>query len=286
MLASMNDGLEEALHEVAAWATEAERQAVAEGLRSARAVWPALKLPLEPLADYLRARVSQESRAALGSERVRDLALAFACAEGQAEAVRVFDQHVLRAVAPAVRALKQGPDFVDEVMQRARERLLVGPADGRKRIAEYNGSGSLLRWVRVLVVRIALQLLRDRDLPLPSDDGAAPAGGGRDPERDHLQARYGAWFKQAVKRAFAELAEEDRALLEMLVRERLSLSEIGARLGVNKSTISRRVTAIRVAVFDGIQSLAREELRLGAGEYASVIRLIQSQLDMSLGLFS
>ena len=43
--------------------------------------------------------------------------------------------------------------FVDEVKQGLRERLLVGPPP---RIAEYSGSGPLGGWLRVVSVRLAI----------------------------------------------------------------------------------------------------------------------------------
>lgn len=286
------ESITEELMRVAPWADVPTRARVAEGVLASHARWPGVALPLEAFSVYLAARWPALTSAVEAprsgdpdvTTRMSDLYLACACSRADAEALRVFDRDVLRVAVPALRAMKQGQDFVDEVLQRARERLLVGSAEHRPRIEDYGGQGPLARWVRVMVVRLGLQLLRDRDVPLPDDAGRGGEPASRDPEREHLQARYAAWFKQAIKRVFAEVEGEDRRLLEMMVQERLSLSEIGERLGVNKSTISRRLTAIRVHVFDAVQRLARAELRVGDEEYASLVRLLQSQLDLSLGL--
>lgn len=275
--------IEDELTRVAPWADPATRALLQDAVAASRARWPAVALPLAAFCEHVGARWGEVARADAAA-RLCDLYLACACARADAEAVRVFERDLLRVAVPALRAMKQGQDFVDEALQRARERLLVAPVDGRPRIDDFQGQGPLGRWVRVLVARIGLQLLRDRDVPVPDAVGTQHEPAGRDPERDHLQARYASWFRDAIKRAFSEVAGEDRRLLEMMVQERLSLSEIGERLGVNKSTISRRVTAIRVHIFDTVQRLARVELRVGDEEYASLVRLLQSQLDMSLGL--
>lgn len=277
-----------ALSHAAPWASAELVALLAEALRQARRDWPLIAVPIERYADHVTARWSTADPAALTVALARDLYLACACLLREPEAVRVFDRDVLRAVAPAVQQIRRDPDFVDEIMQQARERLLVGTAGARPRIADYTGLGALRGWVRVVVVRLALQALRTRDLPVPDlperdDDGDAPREANpRDPERDHIQARYGGWFKQAIKASLSALQGDERQLIELLVRERLSLAEIGQRLGVNKSTISRRIAAIRARLFDEIQRRAHDELKVGQGDYQSLLRVIQSQLDLSL----
>lgn len=256
---------------------------ISDGFEAARRDWPGVSVPAEAFAEYVRARWSASSTAP-STERAQDLYLAFACARGVPEAIEIFESDLLARVAPAVHAMKQGPDFVDEVMQQAREQLLVRPEDGRPRIEEYAGLGQLRRWVRVVVVRIALQMMRDHGRSLPIDEEIAPEPAGGNLELEHLRAKYGDWFRQSIKRAFGTLSGEERRLLELHVCDGLSFSEIGERLGINKSTVSRRIATIRTRVFDETRRLAREELKVTGSEYHSLIQMIQSQLDVSLAV--
>ena len=270
------------ISKAAPWATGEDLSALVAGLRDAGRDWPDVAVPVEVAVEYIRARWEASSEVARSPARVRDLYFACACAAGDPGALRHFDAEVLGQARAALGRMRQGDDFVDEALQRAREHLLVG-GEGGPRIATYGGAGSLPGWARVVVVRLALQMVRQRG-PEDEADDAAPDPAGKDIEHQAVQGQYGAWLKRCIEDALATLEPADREILDLLFREELSMSEVGARLGVDKSTVSRRVTAIRTQVFDRLQRQARDELRLGGTEYKSLVHQLRSQLDITLGV--
>src|SRR5262249_11180137 len=85
--------------------------------------------------------------AALDQLHVADLYLAFACAAGDASALRAFAAQLASAGA-AVRGVDASPAFVDEVLQRLQTRVLVAEAGSAPRILEDAGRGPLENWLR------------------------------------------------------------------------------------------------------------------------------------------
>src|SRR5262249_26812555 len=127
---------------------------------AAQRAWPEVALDgarfVRHIAERLPAQVALPE--ALAGLHANDLYVACACADGNAAAVAIFEREYLARVVASAARVNRSPDFVDEVRQRLRERLLVGAAP---RIADYNGSGPLAGWVRVAVIRTALNLRRD-----------------------------------------------------------------------------------------------------------------------------
>ncbi len=267
----------------ASWATAHELEALDQGLADAGRDWPDVELALEPFLAHVRERWAASADAGRSAARVKDLFFAFACARGDAAALRRFDALVLGQATAALRRMGKGEDFVDEALQRAREHLLVGGEKG-PRITGYGGVGSLDGWARVVAVRLALQMLRERGASDEALDEERPDPAPPDLVAQRVRALYGDWLKQAIEDALRTLDPADREVLALLFKDSLSMAQVGERLGVNKSTISRRVSTIRSVVFDKLQRRAREELRLQGTEYASLVGQLRSQLDITLGV--
>lgn len=86
----------------------------------------------------------------------RDLYLAAACVHVCPGVVEVFEQHCIRHVPSFLSYLNQGPDFVAEVQQILREKLLTAPEEQLPKLADDSGRGALLMWVRAAAIRTAL----------------------------------------------------------------------------------------------------------------------------------
>jgi RNA polymerase sigma-70 factor (ECF subfamily) len=167
----------------------------------ARAAWPGVEVAFEMFA----ARLADEGASSGGDDErlranARDLYLACACSTGDAAALVEFEQRYLAAVHDVVARIDRSLDFIAEVQQVLRERLLVGPG---AKIREYRGSGALAGWVRTAAVRAALNLRR-------ADKRYASAGAAEpdlaemlDPEIAILKARYRSEVSGALERALA-----------------------------------------------------------------------------------
>lgn len=211
-----------------------------------------------------------------------DVRLAIACARASPEALTEFDARLKPAIEAAVRRLGTG-DFVDELMQLVRERLLVGTRDGPPRIREYAGRGSLEKFVQAVALRTALNLREQRQRLHAHDADDAlfdlPAAD-HDPELALLKTKYRTDFKAAFSAALAELEPESRNALRQYYLDALSLAELGKLYGWSIATASRRVAAARIALLEGTRRHLAGRLQISSHEVDSVLRLIESQLSV------
>jgi RNA polymerase sigma-70 factor (ECF subfamily) len=89
-----------------------------------------------------------------------DLALATACARGDAAAIDAFDRLLRQVGTAAVRGLRGSDSDRDDVLQDVRAKLLVGTGERGPLIADYAGRGDLARWLKATVVRAYLNRVR------------------------------------------------------------------------------------------------------------------------------
>ena len=95
------------------------------------------------------------------------------------------------------RAIRRYAVDEDEVLQTLRTHLLID-----RKLAAYSGRGALERWLRAVVVRLALKARARKKTPaahLASDDFLL----GEDPELAHLKDAYRHEFKKALDHALA-----------------------------------------------------------------------------------
>jgi RNA polymerase sigma-70 factor (ECF subfamily) len=244
-----------------------------------RAAWPAVSLARERFAAHV-ARLGLAEDETL---HVGDLYLACACADGDATAVRALDAQLISAVPGFVARVDSSATFGADVAQAVRSHLLVG-ASGTGAIASYAGRGALKSWIHVTALRIALRLRKSRapaiDLADVESILATP-----DPQLAFIKHRAREDFRLAFQTALAQLSPPERHLLRIHYLDGLSLAQIGAVEKLDKSTISRRLGAIREALLTETRRLMRERLRLDEGELESLMGVIASQLDVSIESF-
>jgi RNA polymerase sigma-70 factor (ECF subfamily) len=246
---------------------------------TARSCWPAIPIDDETFIAHLAERLpeGEDALRALRSVQAADLYLACGCARGLPEAITAFERTQMQRIDGAVERVDARRDFVDEVRQRLRERLLVGAPP---RIASYSGSGSLAGWVRIAATRLALNLLRD--MP-PVADEESPPSSASDPERELMRGQHRHSVEAAFRAAFAQLDDDDRALLRLHYVDGVSLQELGRRQGVDRSTASRRLATVR----DRLLTQTHLELQqlipgLTPTSRDSLMVALRTQLDLSL----
>jgi RNA polymerase sigma-70 factor (ECF subfamily) len=255
---------------------------------SARAAHPTVRLDDERFIHHL-ARHRPDGATLdgwLGSVCAEDLYLACACAAGVPAAIEALDQKLRSQVGGYLAGLRPASDFVDDVAQAVRERLLVGTGGSPPKIAEYSGRGPLAGWLRVVTVRLALAMRRKRTEQIAAEDPedglvpeeAAPV----DAESDVLKRRYSGDVNAAFRAAVGALTAEQRDLLRRHFVEGATLAELAAALGVGRATVARWIAAARQAILAGAHRQLREKLSLRPAELESLLRLMRSQLDLSL----
>lgn len=211
-----------------------------------------------------------------------DLRLAIACARGDPRALAHFDEQHTPVVVAVARGFGGG-DFVTEVCQLVRQRLLLGEPGRAPRIGEYLGQGSLKKFVRAVAVRTSLNLLEAgaRYAPMVSDDLLLETPAGQDdPELATIKLRYREEFKEAFAAAMAALDEASRNALRLHYLDGLTLAEVGGLYGWSVPTACRRIAAARARLLTATRELMGERLRLSPTELDSVLRLIESRLSL------
>jgi RNA polymerase sigma-70 factor, ECF subfamily len=256
-------------------------------LAEARGAWPKVRLGPETFLPYLAARVvgDVDPVTAIGKLGVSDLWLACACVRGDGTALAAFEAAHFDMVDAALARMRTSPAQIDEVKQHLREVLFVGGPDRPPGLTGYSGRGSLGGWLRVTAVRVAIDLQRKEPVGAVSPDPdlveAMPASD-RDPELEQLKVRYRVEFKQAFEAAVQRLERRDRNLLRYHHLEGLTVDQIGLLYHVARSTAARWVARARDAVLAETRRELAARLRLQGGEFESIMRLIQSQLHVSL----
>jgi RNA polymerase sigma-70 factor (ECF subfamily) len=259
--------------------SELDAQALRDAHAEASRAWPDLDVPAEPFEARLRELARETELARL---RVADLYLAFACARGVTGAARALESTYFPRLDGMLTRMGARGAVADEVKQRLRASLLVGTAP---KIALYRGRGDLWRWLKVAATREAIHLL-SRDLkdtrPEELDEMLSPAD---DPELELLKRTYRAEFKVAFQAALASLEPRLRTVLRYYLVDGLNIEQIGAIYGVHRATVARWIERVREELLTVTRSRLVGQIRVDQGEFESIMRLIQSQLDVSAHRF-
>jgi RNA polymerase sigma-70 factor, ECF subfamily len=248
-----------------------------------RAAWPDISVEPRAMMAFVAGHLEDDADAveSLDGLRAADLYLACACASGSAVAIETFDRHYMREVDIALARMRVGPPRSHDVKQLVRQRLFVGPG----KISEYAGRGDLRRWVRAVAVRTCLNDLRKGKQEILTDDDqliAQQAMPGDDPELAYMKRTYAGEFKQAFGEALAGLGPREQTLLRYHHVDGLNIDEIGAIYRVHRVTAFRWLEKAKAQLVDATLAGLRARLRLSAQELDSVLRLIRSQVHLSL----
>jgi len=256
---------------------------IAEG----RAAWPDLALEPRVLVTFVAQRLEGDGdpEEAIDGLRAADLYLACACAAGSSEAITQFDRHYMKEVDIALARMRVGPPRVADVKQLVRTRLFVGADGVSGKIGEYAGRGDLRRWVRSVAVRTCLNDMRKGKREIVTDDDqliAQQAMPGDDPELAYMKRTYAHEFKEAFAQALAALGAREQTLLRYHHVDGSNIDEIGAIYRVHRVTAFRWLEKAKEQLVKGTLELLRARLKLSAKELDSVLRMIRSQIHLSL----
>ena len=217
---------------------------------------------------------------ALGELHAGDLYLAFACAAGDRAALAAFEHRMLPEVGAYIARTDPDPALADEVKQLLRHRLLVGDPP---KIASYSGRGPLGAWLRTVAVRAALEVVRARKPETPLDEaGGLALRAAHDPQLDYLKTRYAREVGDSFAAVLGELPDKQRNILRLYFLEGLTIEAIAQLYRVHRMTVSRWIAQWRDEILAATQRLLRERLRLSPDELDSLLRLVQSRIDISI----
>jgi RNA polymerase sigma-70 factor, ECF subfamily len=210
---------------------------------------------------------------------MNDLYLAYACGMGDDAALRIFEQERMVDVPLFLAKYTLDVEQVHEALQRIRERLFVWDV-GPPRILTYSGQGPLGGWLRMVAVRVTLDMLRQagHDFEAPELDAVAI-----DPELALVKSRYAEQFRTAIRNALASLSDRDATLLKLRHAQGLDSAKIAAVYRVSARTVQRWLGDAHEQVNRAVRKELVANRQIEARDLSSVLGLIESQLDITLG---
>jgi RNA polymerase sigma-70 factor (ECF subfamily) len=251
-------------------------------IAAARAAWPGVHVPEGVAGAYVAQRLGEgPSSGSSPHETVAALYLACACIHGDPEAIRAFDARYMPDVARAIERLRLPPADVADVTQSIRAQLLAGPTP---RLAEYAGRGELAAWLRVIAVRAALKRIRGRKPEVDADDALlALRSVGDDPELGYMKELYRRAFRASFDAALEGLDARDRTLLRQHFVDGLAIDDLAPLYKVHRATVARWVQRSRDRLLDETRRQFMQRARINARECESVLRMVRSRIDVTLG---
>lgn len=242
--------------------------------------FPGLHLSPAEFDAYLCARASSVEELTLAP--AADLYLACACTLQRETSARYFETRYIGHIRAILSRFDAPGTLLEDTAQSVTSDLLVAPAHREPKLAQYRGKGELLAFVRVVVTRAAISRLRSLKNTVPADVALAEVAAEDDTELAYLKRKYRKEFREAFAIATSKLEPRQRTLLRYQVVDRLTVDQVGAVYSVHRATAARWIGAARAALLEHTRSVLLEELRISGDEFESIMRLIRSDLDVSV----
>lgn len=252
--------------------------------RAGTEAWPGIELAPESFVDHLAAHAPADPEA-LARVFAADLYLAGACARGDARAIRAFEEAMFGEIGRALRRQPASKIQRADLEQIVREKLFVAHGDAPAKITQYSGRGPLRLWVRVSVVRTLQNLVHRGPRETPLSDALAQSlqDAPVEPELAHMKRLYREQFRQALTEAVERLAVGDRLLLHQRFVQRVPQAALARAYEVHVNTIARWSRRARESFERELREALARRLELEVDQLGSVVAMVRSRLDVSLG---
>ncbi len=253
--------------------------------QTGRRAFPTIDLPLESFARFALARAEQAANWGETPECAADLYLAAACVEQMPAAVAEFLSLFGERMPKYLGRLARNADMVNEVRQIIATRCLVSGPDRPSALTSYSGAGSLEGWVRATAVREALALNKSSDRHVSPADSVLEA---QVPWVDQEISLFRKIYREPVSKAFAsacrQLPAEHRALLRLHFAQGVTTAQLATMYNLSRATVVRRLTDAREALVALVKSELKSTLGVTEEDFLSVVKLVNSQLDLRLSM--
>lgn len=247
------------------------------GWEAGRTTWPAVKVTEEAFARYLDA---------LGGARTHLADLYLACALCRSRSCG--DRRLRRGV---LGGHSRGRDAGGAVRRRANRHPAARPRAPLRRYGRESTPHSRIHWTRrapeldpVIASRAAVKasIRSAREEPFAPESLAPMLGVSTAPELDYLRRLYLGELRAALAEAFGRLTVGERNLLRHAFVEGLTVDAIGALYKVHRATSARWIVAAHALLVTRTKAALRSRLDLSEQECERILRLLQSQCDITL----
>lgn len=215
-----------------------------------------------------------------------DVRFAFDCAHGEPTALRQLKEEYLPLALASAAHLMRSAANREETSQRVLEKLIVSSPGKPCRLLQYTGKGALGAWLRMVAIRTATDVLDSTRAGREAEGIFSSFVTARDPELELIHTRDRPAFDEALRRATEGLESKDRLVLRLYTVDNLTLDEIGRMHDVNRSTVWRWLAQARHRLLEAFRAELSRTLGLTSAEVESLLRVVQSRLDLSGGAFA
>ncbi|MEM6294238.1 MAG: hypothetical protein AAGA54_23375 [Myxococcota bacterium] len=260
-----------------AWvAHEATAPAFERAFAEFRLRWPTLQLSAEEFAERLAVVLEHAAPTPASLDALRPVeqglvAAALLRRPGAVEALEAVAFSRVQSVAHRFTHTLTP----DELIQRVRTKLLAA-SSGTPLLSKFSGATSIDQWVRVVAVRLGLDVVRASTRRVARERAFPEALPHRDPEFYWMRQLYTDDFERILSRCLAELNVRERTLLKAQIVHGLSLDEQARVWAVHRSTIARWLCAARTGLLTAVRAGLKHQAGLSESELDSVLNLIQS----------
>jgi len=186
---------------------------------------------------------------------------------------------VIDGLLSAMSSLAPEPE---EVLQRARHKLLVGPPPA---LLKYNGRRPLGSWTSLLTKRIAIDLLRAERRRTRLMQQVAQQCDGADLRSIESQLdldHHGEQLRQAVKQALAQLSVRDRTLIRMHYAGGVPVEKLAVSYGVHRATLARWIARARSTLAESVLQAMCATGGLTRSDYGALMPRLHDRLDLAI----
>ncbi|HXU61246.1 MAG TPA: sigma factor-like helix-turn-helix DNA-binding protein [Polyangia bacterium] len=241
--------------------------------------WLPVELPFERFVALVN-QASVTLEALRG--RPDELYLAYAAADGAPGAAEVVDDQFCATLRPSLRRVGVVADAIPDVLQIVRERLLAG---SQPRLGKYDGTIPLRSWIRVVAVRIGIDLARSgsgsarvessfaTQMTEPPADAAALLA----------KAQFRARMEMALREELARLPPDRRLVFRLHFAQNESVESIARRFAVHRVTVARWLWDSGERICDNLRQRFRTDLGIDASDFDSLVRGMRSTMNLSVG---
>lgn len=259
---------------------------LAEHLRVARQTWPGITVAPARFAKELGRRIAAmgEKAVPLAAIKAADIYVATACLDGDEAAIEAVRRVLTKEVEVAGSRSTPSRDQRAEVTANLSRILFVAEPPRAAALHEYSGRGDLKSYLRVMAMREVARIvnLGRREVGVDDQEVMERLVPASDPELRVLRDRYREPVDAAIRAALETLDERGRALLRFAIVDGLSVGRVGELYNVHKATAARWIAAAREQLGEAIRVELGGRLQVPEDEITSIIRLVQSRVDVSL----
>jgi RNA polymerase sigma-70 factor (ECF subfamily) len=216
-----------------------------------------------------------------------DMYLACACARGSAVGIVAFAGRYADVIESVRSRFGERAPTRDELWSELSSRLFVATAEKAAKITEYTGQGELGGWLRMVALRVLLNMIDARKPEFPFEqrvlDGLLVTEAS--PELALARAERREAITRALKQVLAQMPVRNRRLLRLAFAEGFTIDDLGQLYGVHRATAARWIRGACTMLSASLRQVVRAELGLSAAEYESWIRSMESGIDVSIAKY-